>query len=231
MTLPLDGRVVLVSGASRGIGAAVASRLAGLGAVVVRIARSEMPPLPRALDYRADLADALQRDQVLQRIQQECGVPWAIVSNAGAFLLAPLEQTSDELLREQIAINLEVPFAVARTFLPAMQRRGAGRHVMIGSVSDHRAFPENAAYSASKFGARGLHEVLTEEYRGTGVLCTLISPGPTNTGVWDPFDPDARAGFTPRASMLHPDDVAEAVTWTLLRPARVAVDWLRLGPA
>lgn len=230
MALPLEGRVVLVTGASRGIGAATASRLATFGAVVVRIARTDLPQLPRALDYRTDLADPTQRDAVLHRIHQECGVPWAIVSNAGAFLLAPIEQTSDELLREQIAINLEVPFAVARTFLPEMRRRGTGRHVLIGSVSDHRAFPENAAYAASKYGARGMHEVLVEEYRGTGVTCTLISPGPTDTAVWDPFDPDARAGFTPRASMLHPEDVAEAVAWTLTRPARVAVEWLRLGP-
>jgi len=231
LTLPLDGRLVLVTGASRGIGAAIASRIAALGAVVVRVARSEMPTLPRALDYRCDLADPIQRAEVLHRIRQECGLPWAVVNNAGAFLLAPIEQTSDELLREQVVINLEVPFAIARAFLPEMRERGIGRHVLIGSVADHRAFPENSAYSASKFAARGMHEVLLEEFRGTGVNCTLVSPGPTDTTAWDPFDPDARAGFTPRASMLHPADIADAVAWVLTRPARITVDWVRLGPA
>src|SRR5690606_20585515 len=126
MPLPFEGRLVLVTGASRGIGAATAARLAGFGAVVVRIARSEPPPLTRALDFRADLADPVQRAEVLRRVQEQCGLPWAVVNNAGAFLLAPLEQTSDDLLREQMAINLEAPFAVARAFLPAMRSRGNG---------------------------------------------------------------------------------------------------------
>lgn len=231
MPLPFEGRLVLVTGASRGIGAATAARLAGFGAVVVRIARSEPPPLARALDFRADLADPVQRAEVLRRVQEQCGLPWAVVNNAGAFLLAPLEQTSDDLLREQMAINLEAPFAVARAFLPAMRSRGNGRHVLVGSVADHLGFPENAAYAASKFAARGLHEVLVEEYRGSGVHCSLVSPGPTDTTVWDPFDPDARTGFTPRAAMLHPDDVAEAIVWVLMRPPRVHVETIRLGPA
>jgi NADP-dependent 3-hydroxy acid dehydrogenase YdfG len=158
-------------------------------------------------------------------------VPHIIVSNAGGFLLAPLEDTSDELLREQIAINLEVPFAVARSFLPEMRRRGSGMHILLGSVSDLRAFPENAAYSASKFGVRGLHEVLVEEYRGSGVQCSLVSPGPTDTTVWDPFDPDAREGFVARDAMLRPDDVAEAIVWVATRPARVHVESIRLGPS
>jgi NAD(P)-dependent dehydrogenase (short-subunit alcohol dehydrogenase family) len=162
MSESLDGRVALVTGASRGIGAATASRLAALGATVVRVARSEMAPLDGAVDLRADLADAASRADALRTIQDRVGVPHLIVNNAGAFLLAPLEDTSDELLREQVAINLEAPFAIARAFLPEMRRRGSGRHVLVGSVSDARALPENAAYSASKFGARGLHEVLVE---------------------------------------------------------------------
>jgi NAD(P)-dependent dehydrogenase (short-subunit alcohol dehydrogenase family) len=227
----LDGRVVLVTGASRGIGAATAARLAGLGATVLRVARSDMAPLTNAIDFRADLADPGSRAEVVRAIQDRVGVPHMIVNNAGAFLLAPLEGTSDELLREQVAINLEAPFAIARAFLPEMRRRGSGRHVLVGSVSDAHGFPENAAYSASKFGARGLHEVLVEEYRGSGVLCTLVSPGPTDTTVWDPFDPDSREGFVHREAMLRPDDVAAAIEWVVTRPARVHVESLRLGPA
>jgi NAD(P)-dependent dehydrogenase (short-subunit alcohol dehydrogenase family) len=206
-------------------------RLAALGATVVRVARTDLAPLEGAVDLRADLADPASRADALRTIQDRVGVPHLIVNNAGAFLLAPLEDTSDELLREQVAINLEAPFAIARAFLPEMRRRGSGRHVLVGSVSDARAFPENAAYSASKFGARGLHEVLVEEYRGSGVLCTLVSPGPTDTTVWDPFDPDAREGFVHREDMLRPDDVAAAIEWVVTRPVRVHVESIRLGPA
>lgn len=231
MSESLDGRVVLVTGASRGIGAATAGRLATLGATVVRVARSAMTPLANAVDFRADLADPASRDDVVRAIHAQVGVPHVVVNNAGAFLLAPLEATSDELLREQLAINLEAPFAIARAFLPEMRRRGSGRHILVGSVSDARAYPENAAYSASKFGARGLHEVLVEEYRGSGVLCTLVSPGPTDTTVWDPFDPALREGFVQREAMLQPSDVASAIEWVVTRPARVHVESIRVGPS
>ncbi|HRP07683.1 MAG TPA: SDR family oxidoreductase [Gemmatimonadales bacterium] len=230
MTTPLSGRTILVTGASRGIGAAIAGQLAGAGATVARIARSAMDPLDGARDFGADLTDAGQRSAAFDAIERELGLPHAVVSAAGAFMLAPLEETSDALLREQLQINLEVPYAVARHFLPRMRRRGSGRHVLIGSIADLHALPENSAYSASKFGARGVHEVLLEEYRGSGVHCTLVSPGPTDTTIWDPVDPDSREGFIPRGRMLRPQDVADAVAWILSLPAHVHVESLRLGP-
>jgi NAD(P)-dependent dehydrogenase (short-subunit alcohol dehydrogenase family) len=98
-------------------------------------------------------------------------------------------------------------------------------------VADHVGFPENSAYAAGKYGLRGLHETLAAEFRGSGVRLTLISPGPTDTAIWDPFDPDRRPGFPPRAAMLRPEDVAEAIVFAASRPDRVQVDWLRLGPA
>jgi NADP-dependent 3-hydroxy acid dehydrogenase YdfG len=100
----------------------------------------------------------------------------------------------------------------------------------VGSVADHVAFPENAAYAASKFGLRGLHETLIAEYRGSGVRLTLVSPGPTDTSVWDPVNPDAREGFIHRDGMLRPADVAEAVLFAAIRPPHVHVDWLRINP-
>jgi len=112
-----------------------------------------------------------------------------------------------------------------------MRESGTGRLITIGSIADHRAFPDNSAYGASKAGLRGLHEVLREEYRGSGVLLTLVSPGATDTAAWDHVDPDNREGFIPRARMLRPEDVANAVAWVASLPKHVDVDWLRLGPA
>jgi NADP-dependent 3-hydroxy acid dehydrogenase YdfG len=101
--------------------------------------------------------------------------------------------------------------------------------VTVGSIADRAAFPENGAYAASKFGLRGLHEVLRAELRGTGVRATLISPGPVDTALWDAVDPDNRPGFTPRASMLDPDAVANAVIYAVTQPADVNIDELRLS--
>jgi NADP-dependent 3-hydroxy acid dehydrogenase YdfG len=111
-----------------------------------------------------------------------------------------------------------------------MRAAGRGSFITVGSVADHTGYPENSAYAASKFGVRGLHETLLAEYRGTGVRLTLVSPGPTDTSVWDPVDPDRREGFIPRAGMLRPRDVAEAVLFVATRPDHVLIDWLRLGP-
>ena len=228
----LQGKTALVTGASRGIGLAVARALSAEGARVVRVSRS----LPQAstsewVDLPCDLSDPAAVDGLAARVHQAAGVPDLVVNNAGSFLLAPVEETTSAAFAEQLAANLTLPFLVCRAFLPGMRARGSGRLILIGSIADHVALPGNSAYAAAKYGARGLHEVLREELRGSGILCSLISPGPTDTGAWDPVNPDAREGFIPRARMLRPGDVADAVRWVAGLPGHVDVDWLRLGPA
>lgn len=227
----LAGRVAVVSGASRGIGAAAAEALAGEGAFVVRLARTLVPARHAAgADIRCDLADAAAVAEAGAAILSAHGAPEVVVSNAGAFLLRPFEATTVADLDVQLGVNLRGAFALARALLPAMREAGRGVYLHVGSVADHHAFPGNAAYAASKFALRGLHETLLAEYRGTGVRCTLLSPGPTDTAAWDPVDPAAAPGLTPRARMLRAADVAEAVRWLATRPPHVQVDWLRMGP-
>ncbi|HYC32412.1 MAG TPA: SDR family oxidoreductase, partial [Gemmatimonadales bacterium] len=151
--------------------------------------------------------------------------------NAGGFLLRRLEDTTVAELDAQLAVSLRGAFLVARAFLPPMRTAGRGSFVSVGSVADHVGFPENAAYAAAKYGLRGLHETLAAEFRGTGVRLTLVSPGPTDTAIWDPYDPDHRPGFPSRAAMLRPEDVADAIVFAASRPAGVHIDWIRLGPA
>lgn len=226
----LAGRVAVVTGASRGIGAATAEALHQAGARVVRVART-LSPAGEFVDIPADLTDPPQVEALADRVQRELGPPDVIVSNAGGFLLRPLEQTSVADFDAQLSINLRAAFAVARAFLPMLRGAGRGTFVTVGSVADHVGFPENAAYAASKYGLRGLHETLVAEYRGTGVRLALVSPGPTDTDIWGPFDPDRREGFPSRARMLRPADVADAILFIATRPPHVLIDWLRLGPA
>jgi NAD(P)-dependent dehydrogenase (short-subunit alcohol dehydrogenase family) len=227
----LAGRVALVTGASRGIGAAVAEAFRAAGATVVRVARSLDDASHQAgLDIRADLTDTAQVSKMAERVRAETGVPDVVVHNAGGFLLKRLADTTPSEFDEQVRVNLRAAFLVARELLPAMAALGRGTYVGVGSVADHVGFPENAAYAAAKYGLRGLHETLVAEYRGTGVRLTLVSPGPTDTAIWDPFDPDHRPGFPARAAMLRPSDVADAILFVATRPPSVQVDWLRLGP-
>jgi NAD(P)-dependent dehydrogenase (short-subunit alcohol dehydrogenase family) len=228
---PLAGRLALVTGASRGIGAATARALARAGARVARVARR----LPETgdgswLDFPCDLTDAPQVEGLAARVLQE-GVPAVVVNNAGGFLLRALEETTPADFEAQLALNLRGAFLLARGFLPAMRDAGGGVFVSIGSVADHTGFPQNAAYAASKYGLRGLHETLAAEYRGTGVRLTLVSPGATDTAIWDPFSPERRPGFPARSAMLRPEDVAEAVLFAATRPDHVHVDWIRLQPS
>ncbi|MFL5605593.1 MAG: SDR family oxidoreductase [Gemmatimonadaceae bacterium] len=233
----LAGRTALVTGASRGIGAAVARRLAAEGVRVALLARSEaaLRDLAAQLGHGAiaipcDLrrSDAPQVvAAALRTIDAES--PDIIVNNAGAFLIAPAHETTVDAFRDTLEVNLVGPFSLVRRFLPAMRARGSGHVVTIGSIADRAAFPGNAAYAASKHGLRALHEVLRAELRGSGVRATLVSPGPVDTELWDPIDPDHQPGFTPRSSMLDADAVAGAVLYVVTAPVSVNVDELRLS--
>jgi NAD(P)-dependent dehydrogenase (short-subunit alcohol dehydrogenase family) len=228
----LAGQIALVTGASRGIGAAIASALSAAGAQVVRVARSLAPGVHDGFhDLPCDVSDAAAVARLADRVLKEIGTPDVVVNNAGVFDRIPFEQTSVAELERQVGVNLVGPFAVARGFLPAMRRRGSGLLVTVGSKADHRALPENTIYSTTKFGLRGLHETLVVEYRGSGVRCTLVSPGPTDTPIWDPVDPENRRGTVPRSKMLQAADVAEAVLFIATRPPRVHIEWLRILPA
>ncbi len=231
MSPPLFGRTAVVSGASRGIGLAVADELGAAGAHVVRLARSLTDGEgERRTDLRCDVGDPAAVARAAERVLAAHGAPDVVVNAAGVFLVKPLVETTPEELRGQLDANLVGPFLVLRAFLPAMVAKGRGQVVTVGSVADHAAFPGNAAYGAAKTGLRGLHAVLEKELQKSGVRATLISPGPVDTAIWDPVDPDTRPGFTPRARMLRPEDVAEAVLFVVTRPDRVHVPELRIEP-
>lgn len=235
---PLKGMTALITGGSRGIGAECARTLAGAGADLILVARdaaalgriAEGLRPSRVTTHACDLSNPDDVPALLGVIRASVtDAPDIIVNNAGAFIIAPLEETPVDALKTALRLNLASPFLIVREFLAAMKQRKRGDVVTLGSVADRRAYPGNALYSATKFAARGMHEVLREETRGSGVRATLVSPGPVNTDIWDHVDPDNTPGFTPRARMLRPADVAQAVLWAVTRPADVTIDELRLS--
>ena len=227
----LSGRLALVTGASRGIGLAVAQRLYGAGAHVVRLARSLADGASeRRTDVQCDLADAPGVERAVAHVLAECGVPDVVVNNAGIFFIKPAAETTPDDFARTLAVNLTGPFVIVRALLPPLVQRGAGHLVTIGSVSDHVAYTGSTAYAASKYGLRGMHEVLRAELSSTGVRTTLVSPGPVDTPMWDPIDPDSKPGFTKRGAMMRAEDVADAVLFAVTRPPRVDVTEIRLMP-
>lgn len=237
ITDALRGRTALVTGASRGIGAAVATRLAEAGARVWLLARSqgalaELATRIGASVMVADLADEAAVWDAADRLQDELGgAPDLLVNAAGVFALAPVALETVASLDQHLQVNLRGSFLTVRALLPSMLQRRRGLIINIGSVAGRRAFPENAAYSASKFGLRGFHEVLLEEIRGTGVRATLLEPAATDTPLWDPLDPDTHPHLPDREAMLSPDDVAEAVLFVATRPDSVRIPVLQIERA
>lgn len=236
--MTLGGRSAVVTGASRGIGAAIARAFDAHAVRTLLVARNAdalgglVRELTHAAPFAVDLAAPFAADQVAEAATRLFGgPPDVLVNNAGAFAVAPVEATDDAAFDAALALNLGAPFRLVRAFVPAMRGRGSGDLVTIGSIADRTVYAGNSAYAASKHGARALHEVVRTELRGTGVRATLVSPGPTDTPLWDAHDPDNTPGFTPRQAMLRPDAVAEAVLWVVSRPAAVNIDELRLSHA
>jgi NADP-dependent 3-hydroxy acid dehydrogenase YdfG len=179
-----------------------------------------------------DLRDSSAVSEAVGAIRGELGGPPRIlVNNAGIFHLAALHEFGVADFAAMVEVNLLAPFGFIRAFLPAMRTAGSGHIVTIGSVADRSALSGNAGYAATKYGVRGLHEVLRAETRGSGVRATLVSPGATDTAMWDELDPDSREDFPSRSEMLLPEDVARAVLFAVTQPATVNVDELRISRA
>lgn len=182
------GRIVLISGASAGIGRASALAFAREGARVLALARSaerleslaaEAGGSDRLVPVVADVADGASMEAAASRILSSHGAPDVIVANAGVGLDALLRETSDELLRRLLEVNLFGVVRTIRPFLHGMTRRGSGRILLISSVIGKRGIPHYAAYCASKFALHGIADALRPELLGTGVTVGIVCPSTT----------------------------------------------------
>ena len=226
-----------MTGASRGIGRAIAERLAAAGARVALVARAGealegAAAAAGGVAFPTDLADAEAVHALAARTREWAGgAPDVVVNSAGAFELASLAEATTESFDHQLAINLRAPFLVIRAFLPEMLARGSGHIVTVGSIAGRQAFPHNGAYAASKFGVRGLHAVLDAEVRGSGVRATLVEPAATDTSLWDAIDAERHGPLPARTAMLPPAAVADAVAFAVTRPAEIDVRTILLERA
>ena len=225
-------KIALVTGASRGIGLAVADALHAAGLHVVRLARSlRDTSAERRMDISCDVTDPASIDRAISRIDKQLGVPDVLVNNAGIFFIKSLTETTFEDFTRTLTTNLTSAFLLAHAIVPRMAARGRGHLVTIGLISDYIGFSGSTAYAASKFGLRGMHEVIRQETAKSGVRTTLVSPGPVDTDIWDAVDPDSKPGFTKRKDMMRAEDVAAAVVYAVTQPEHVAVTEIRLLPS
>lgn len=236
MTSAPGPKTALVTGGSRGIGFAIARALVREGVRVALVARGAEELASRAKELgndtvvvAADVSDASQVERAIGAVREAFGdAPGLLVNNAGIFNPKPLHVLTGKEFEHMMQINLIAPFYVLRAILPAWREQRRGHVITIGSIADRTIFPDNGAYSASKFGIRAMHEVLRAETKGTGVRATLVSPSAVDTPIWETvtLPPDNR--FPPRDKMLTADAVADAVVWAAMRPANANVDEIRL---
>ena len=181
-------RRCLVTGAGRGIGAAVAHRLSAAGHSVALTARSadELAALAAQLPgpslvVPADLTDPDAADTVVSGVERAWGPVEVLVLNAGAGSSAPLARTSDEDWARMLDLNLTAPFRLLRRALPGMVEQGWGRVVAVASVAAKRGDPYVSAYTASKHGLLGLVRSAAAEVASTGVTVNAVCPGYVDT--------------------------------------------------
>ncbi len=183
---PAGWPVVLVTGASSGLGLAIARRLAdgpwrlvltARAASLERFAQAGIHESECLLVRALDVTDAAQRRAVVSEAEQRFGRIDALVNNAGVAFRSVLEHVSDEERLAQMDVNFLGPMELVRLVLPGMRARRAGRIVNVSSVGGMMAMPTMAVYSASKFALEGASESLWYEVRPWGIRVTLLEPG------------------------------------------------------
>jgi 3-oxoacyl-[acyl-carrier protein] reductase len=212
-------RTVVVTGASQGIGLAIAQRLAADGWNIVNLDMSE----PRAgapgewCEVDLSDADALQAtlDDVLSAHKVD-----GLVNNAGISQSATLEETTDEIFDRTVAINLRAPMICARALVQGMKERGFGRIVNISSRA-HLGKTHRTAYAAAKGGVLSMAKVWALEYAAYGVTCNVIAPGPIRTELFERANPrdmprtQEIVGMVPVGRLGEPEDIANSVAFFL----------------
>ncbi len=230
----IENARVLITGASSGIGEAVARIVAKRGGRPILLARRR-PELERVAAaigagrdpriYPVDLSDSAAVDAVGKAITRDVGTPDVIVNNAGAGRWRFIEETSPEEAVQMMSVPYFAAFFVTRAFLPAMFQRNSGHVVNVSSVGSRFVWPGATAYLAARWAVRGFTEALRADLRGTGIGTTLFECGVVESSYWN-ANPGSRervpkiARFVPNVT---PEQAARAIVGAIERGRRHVV--------
>jgi len=231
--MPLAGGVALITGGGRGIGKAIAQRLAVLGAAVSICGRSRESLMSTAQDLRAlgvrvhaQIADVTKPGDIaslVEATEKELGPITILVNNAGIGGFGPVHEKSEEDWDRVLNTNLKSVFLVSRAVVPAMIRRGGGDIINISSLAGKNTFAGGGIYCASKWGLQGLTGCMAEDLRGYGIRVSVICPGSVATEFsgGGPKDPK---------KVLTAEDVAHAVGMVAVQGPQSFISEVHLRP-
>ncbi len=225
-----DKRIVLVTGASSGIGEAIAESLLEQGHGVIGLGRRHDCKLQGKQGFhyeRLDLSDLQSLPSKLKVLSQRYPKIDALVCNAGRGQFASLEEFSYEQIDSLISLNFTSQVYLIRTLMPGLKRLGRGDIIIMGSEAALSGGRKGALYSATKFALRGLSQALRDEVAKSGVRVTLINPGMVKTAFFDTlnFEPGQDEN-----NYILPSDVAHTVKCLLSSRANIVFDEINLSP-
>lgn len=223
-------RIVVITGASKGIGRAIALRLLKEGFTILGIARdfSNFPSKHRRFHHVSlDLSDLERLSAHLNRLSREHPRVDAVICNAGRGHFGELEQFSYDEIRSFIDLNFVSHAYVARAFLPAMKRRGKGDLVFIGSEAGLYGTQKGTLYCASKFALRGFAQALRQECAASGVRVSIVNPGMVRTSFFNGLNV---SHGKEEENFLLPEEIAEAVVMVLSRRQGTVFDEINVTP-
>jgi 3-oxoacyl-[acyl-carrier protein] reductase len=231
--MDLKGRVVLVTGAGRGIGRAIALAFAREGAKIALSGRTKKSLLEVQKEIKetgvatavlpGDVSDEGVVSRVVAATEQQLGPVDVLVNNAGIFAAAPVDKMDALVFDRVLAVNLRGPFLMSRAVLPEMKARRRGHIVNIASTAGRRAFAGGGAYCASKFGLAGLSEAMMYEARTSDVRVSVVYPSTVAT------DLVRRAGMTfDEKKAIQPEDVAAGIVALVKLDDRALVKGLEI---
>src|SRR5271165_793305 len=244
MAIDLSNRVVAVTGASSGIGEAIALACARAGAAVGLAARrADRIELlrqriaedgGRAIAVPTDVSEEVQARAFVERTHAELGRLDVLVNNAGVMLLGPIENAPTEEWRRMIDANVYGVLYCTHAALPLMRAQGSGHIVNVSSVAGRVARAGSGVYNLTKFGVGAFSESLRQEAVGLGVRVTLVEPGAVATELVGHDRPQVLEQIAKRfqgVTPLESGDIADAVLYALAQPANVSVNEVLVRPS
>jgi short-subunit dehydrogenase len=231
----ISGKLVLVTGASQGIGTAVAKAMAKEGGRLLLLARNEKALEQVAADiastggtawtFTVDLTSPKAVATVGMQISHQVGTPDILINNAGVGRWRFTDEMSPAEAVECMAVPYFAAFNTVHTFLPSMLRRGSGHIVNISSVGSRFVWPGATAYLAARWALRGFTEALRADLNGSGIRLTLLEPGVVKSTYWE-HNPGSRERVPKLAKLirqLSPEEVAQAIVRGVERNRRTIV--------